>query len=183
MPYEISFDADKRKDFLTGFRKRKNERRQKAKEELQKKLKEEMTKMRQEKRKEENKEPISYAENFENMMEGIKDKSSKTLDLPQHNVTVIETELWDPSQGLLYMGENDEKKEEIAKEKEQEEGEKKEKKFNTKKTAKTIVNLSRRHQNLVSSNKTKKLSTSKKLGKRSKRFLRKKSTNVHKNKR
>ena len=39
---EIVFDETKRKDFLTGFRKRKQERRQKAKDEQEKQLKEEI---------------------------------------------------------------------------------------------------------------------------------------------
>ena len=38
----IVFDETSRKDFLTGFRKRKNERRKKAKEQLEKDLKEEI---------------------------------------------------------------------------------------------------------------------------------------------
>ena len=39
---EIVFDEAKRRDFLTGFRKRKQERRQKAKDEYEKTLKEEI---------------------------------------------------------------------------------------------------------------------------------------------
>ena len=39
---EIVFDENKRCDFLTGFRKRKDERRKKAKEEFEKKLKDEI---------------------------------------------------------------------------------------------------------------------------------------------
>ena len=39
---EIVFDENKRRDFLTGFRKRKDERRKKAKEEFEKKLKDEI---------------------------------------------------------------------------------------------------------------------------------------------
>ena len=39
---EIVFDESKRRDFLTGFRKRKQERREKAKLEYEKKLKEEI---------------------------------------------------------------------------------------------------------------------------------------------
>ena len=42
----IVFDADARKEFLTGFRKRKNERRRKAKEQLERELKEEKVKAR-----------------------------------------------------------------------------------------------------------------------------------------
>ena len=43
----IVFDEASRKDFLTGFRKRKNERRKKAKEQLERDLKEEIRKARQ----------------------------------------------------------------------------------------------------------------------------------------
>ena len=39
---EIVFDESKRRDFLTGFRKRKEERRKKAKVEFEKKLKDEI---------------------------------------------------------------------------------------------------------------------------------------------
>jgi len=43
----IVFDAEARKDFLTGFRKRKNERRRKAKEQLQRELQEEIKRARE----------------------------------------------------------------------------------------------------------------------------------------
>ena len=39
---EIIFDETKRRDFLTGFRKRKEERRKRAKSEFEKKLKDEI---------------------------------------------------------------------------------------------------------------------------------------------
>ena len=39
---EIVFDETKRRDFLTGFRKRKEERRKKARDEAEKKLKDEI---------------------------------------------------------------------------------------------------------------------------------------------
>ncbi|XP_055843095.1 nucleolar protein 12 [Episyrphus balteatus] len=45
---EIVFNPEKRKDFLTGFRKRKNERRKKAKEQLENTLKEERKRIRKE---------------------------------------------------------------------------------------------------------------------------------------
>ena len=43
----VVFDAASRKDFLTGFRKRKNERRKKAKEQFEKDFKEEKRKAKQ----------------------------------------------------------------------------------------------------------------------------------------
>ena len=43
----IVFDEASRKNFLTGFRKRKNERRKKAKEQLEKEFKEEIRKAKQ----------------------------------------------------------------------------------------------------------------------------------------
>ncbi|XP_073838234.1 nucleolar protein viriato [Musca autumnalis] len=43
---EIVFDPQKRKEFLTGFRKRKNERRKRAQEELERNLKEERRRIR-----------------------------------------------------------------------------------------------------------------------------------------
>ena len=43
----ITFSEASRKDFLTGFRKRKNERRKKAKEQLEKEYKEEVRKAKQ----------------------------------------------------------------------------------------------------------------------------------------
>ncbi|EDW37521.1 GL16315 [Drosophila persimilis] len=45
---EVVFDTEKRKEFLTGFRKRKNERRTRAKAELTKNLKDERIRIRQE---------------------------------------------------------------------------------------------------------------------------------------
>ncbi|KAM7356841.1 nucleolar protein viriato isoform 1-T3 [Cochliomyia hominivorax] len=45
---EIIFDPKKRREFLTGFTKRKNERRKRAKEELERSLKEERKRIRQE---------------------------------------------------------------------------------------------------------------------------------------
>ncbi|XP_062127451.1 nucleolar protein 12 [Drosophila sulfurigaster albostrigata] len=45
---EVVFDPQKRKEFLTGFRKRKNERRSRAKAELDRNLKEEHKRIRQE---------------------------------------------------------------------------------------------------------------------------------------
>lgn len=43
----ISFNEDSRKDFLTGFRKRKNERKKKAKDQLEREYKEEVRKAKQ----------------------------------------------------------------------------------------------------------------------------------------
>ena len=43
----IVFDEASRKNFLTGFRKRKNERRKKAKEQLEKEFKEEVRRAKQ----------------------------------------------------------------------------------------------------------------------------------------
>ena len=43
----IVFDESSRKDFLTGFRKRKNERRKKAKEQIEKEFREEVRKAKQ----------------------------------------------------------------------------------------------------------------------------------------
>ena len=39
---EVVFDESKRRDFLTGFRKRKDERRKKAREQMETKLKQEI---------------------------------------------------------------------------------------------------------------------------------------------
>ena len=43
---EIVFDEGKRRDFLTGFRKRKEERRKRAREQYEKELKEEIKRSR-----------------------------------------------------------------------------------------------------------------------------------------
>ena len=44
--FSVVFDERARKEFLTGFRKRKDERRKKAQEEIEKKLKDEIKKIK-----------------------------------------------------------------------------------------------------------------------------------------
>merc|ERR1711931_233727 len=63
----LKFDAEKRKEFLTGFRKRKLERKAKAREELDKQIKAEKARINQEKRdelKQKNELLEKYVEQF-----------------------------------------------------------------------------------------------------------------------
>ena len=49
--FEIVFDPQKRKDFLTGFKKRKDQRRRKAQDEIRKEERKAKAEFRQEKKK------------------------------------------------------------------------------------------------------------------------------------
>lgn len=82
----ISFDENSRREFLTGFRKRKKERQRKAKQKLEEKLKEERREIRKEKR-----------EMFRTMMQNYKVAPEikhlvdpKEFDVDEHTVTVTD---------------------------------------------------------------------------------------------
>ncbi|XP_043820844.1 nucleolar protein 12 isoform X2 [Dromiciops gliroides] len=88
----LTFDEDKRRDYLTGFHKRKVERRKEALEEIRKKLKEEQRKLREERHKEylkmlkDREEALEEADELDQLV------TSKTecvqYDHPNHTVTV-----------------------------------------------------------------------------------------------
>ncbi|XP_055321178.1 nucleolar protein 12, partial [Sitodiplosis mosellana] len=84
---ELVFDPKKRREFLTGFRKRKQERRQKAKEDLDKQVKEERKRIKQEIR-------DGFQDQFKKSFEPIElEGKLKEEEYDTENVTVQIVEL------------------------------------------------------------------------------------------
>ncbi|KAM3914411.1 nucleolar protein 12 [Leptodactylus fuscus] len=118
---ELVFDEEKRKEYLTGFHKRKLQRRKAAVEEIKRKIKEEQKKMRDERHKEymkmlkEREEALEEADEIERLCTSTTE--SVIFDHPNHTVTVTTISDLDLSGvGLLPPGtfekENEEKNEE-----------------------------------------------------------------------
>ncbi|XP_026551731.1 nucleolar protein 12 [Pseudonaja textilis] len=88
----VSFDEKSRREFLTGFHKRKVERRKAALEEIKRKLKEEEKKMKEERHKEymkmlkEREEALEEADELEHLV--TSQTESVSYDHPNHTVTV-----------------------------------------------------------------------------------------------
>ncbi|XP_034258991.1 nucleolar protein 12 isoform X1 [Pantherophis guttatus] len=88
----VSFDEKSRWEFLTGFHKRKVERRKVALEEIKRKLKEEEKKMKEERHKEymkmlkEREEALEEADELEHLV--TSQTESVSYDHPNHTVTV-----------------------------------------------------------------------------------------------
>ncbi|XP_076122973.1 nucleolar protein 12 [Alosa pseudoharengus] len=88
----VMFDEKNRQDFLTGFHKRKIERRKAAVEEIKQKLKEEQKRVREDRHKEylkmlqERKEALDDADELEDAITGTTE--SVQYDHPNHTVTV-----------------------------------------------------------------------------------------------
>ncbi|KAM4652602.1 nucleolar protein 12 isoform 1-T2 [Discoglossus pictus] len=89
---ELTFDEDKRREYLTGFHKRKLQRRKAAVEEIKRKIKEEQKKMREERHKEyvkmlkEREEALDEADELDRL---VTSKTESVLyDHPNHTVTV-----------------------------------------------------------------------------------------------
>ncbi|CAM2097932.1 unnamed protein product [Caretta caretta] len=88
----VIFDEDSRREFLTGFHKRKVERRKVAVEEIKRKLKEEQRKMKEERHKEylkmltEREEALDEADELEHLVTSRTE--SVSIDHPNHTVTV-----------------------------------------------------------------------------------------------
>ncbi|XP_048355851.1 nucleolar protein 12 [Sphaerodactylus townsendi] len=88
----ITFDEESRREYLTGFHKRKVERRKIAVEEIKRKLKEEQQKMKEERHKEymkmlkEREEALDEADQLECMVTSQQELVS--YDHPNHTVTV-----------------------------------------------------------------------------------------------
>ncbi|XP_063165050.1 nucleolar protein 12 [Candoia aspera] len=88
----VSFDEKSRREFLTGFHKRKVERRKAAVEEIKRKLKEEEKKMKEERHKEymkmlkEREEALEEADELEHLV--TSQTESVSYDHPNHTVTV-----------------------------------------------------------------------------------------------
>lgn len=99
----ISFDENARREYLTGFRKRKLDRKRKAKQKLEEKLKDERREIRKEKR-----------EIYRTMMQNYKEAPEikhlvdpKVFDLEQHTVTVTDvSEIDITGQDGLRLGVN-----------------------------------------------------------------------------
>ena len=73
----LTFDESKRVDFLTGFRKRKNERKEKAKKDNERILKEARAKVKQKARDEKKKKLESIMEQFERLKQSGEDDLTK----------------------------------------------------------------------------------------------------------
>ncbi|XP_066452499.1 nucleolar protein 12 [Eleutherodactylus coqui] len=106
---ELVFDEEKRREYLTGFHKRKLQRRKAAVEEIKRKIKEEQKKMREERHKEYMKMLKEREEALEEMDEVERLVTSKTesviFDHPNHTVTVTTISELDLSGvGLLPPG-------------------------------------------------------------------------------
>ncbi|XP_030045059.1 nucleolar protein 12-like, partial [Microcaecilia unicolor] len=105
----LTFDEEKRREYLTGFHKRKVERRKVAVQELKKKIKEEQRKMREERHKEymrmlkERQEALEEADELEQLV--TSQTESLQYDHPNHTVTVTTISDLDLSGvGLLGLG-------------------------------------------------------------------------------
>ena len=104
----LEFDKDKRKEYLTGFRKRKNERRQKAQLEIEQRVKNEKARIRKKRQDAINQrlEEITNIKLQHDVEPSCIDLSTDTLNLPHHNVTIVESELFDPALNI-FVGDND----------------------------------------------------------------------------
>ncbi|XP_046855539.1 nucleolar protein 12-like isoform X3 [Xenia sp. Carnegie-2017] len=86
----LVFDEENRKEFLTGFRKRKNARRKKALEENRVKIEENRRKLREEKQNSLKQHIQEYRENTETPSdnESLENEEDVLYDFGQHTVTV-----------------------------------------------------------------------------------------------
>ncbi|NWI03878.1 NOL12 protein, partial [Tichodroma muraria] len=88
----VTFDEERRREYLTGFHKRKVERRKAALEEIKRKLKEEQRKMKEERHQEylkmlsEREEALEEADELEHLVTSRTE--SVNIDHPNHIVTV-----------------------------------------------------------------------------------------------
>ncbi|NXD10042.1 NOL12 protein, partial [Nothocercus nigrocapillus] len=88
----VTFDEERRREYLTGFHKRKVERRKLALEEIRRKLKEEQRKMKEERHKEylkmlsEREEALDEVDELEHLVTA--QTESVNIDHPNHIVTV-----------------------------------------------------------------------------------------------
>ncbi|XP_059672897.1 nucleolar protein 12 isoform X2 [Gavia stellata] len=88
----VTFDEERRREYLTGFHKRKVERRNAALEEIKRKLKEEQRKMKEERHQEylkmlsEREEALDEADELEHLV--TSQTESVNIDHPNHIVTV-----------------------------------------------------------------------------------------------
>ncbi|XP_067325310.1 nucleolar protein 12 [Anolis sagrei] len=111
----VTFDEENRREYLTGFHKRKVERRKIAMEEIKRKLKEEQKKMREERHKEymkmlkEREDALEEADELEHLVTSRTE--SVSYDHPGHTVTVTTVSDLDLS-GARLLGLNTQEEEE-----------------------------------------------------------------------
>ncbi|XP_031551417.1 nucleolar protein 12-like [Actinia tenebrosa] len=87
----IIFDEDLRKDYLLGFRKRKNQRRQKAMDDLKKKEKEKIRELKKKKREE-------FMEHLRKQRQELDALESEEEDEPEDHSTSVDTTYDHPEQ-------------------------------------------------------------------------------------
>lgn len=98
----LTFDENARKDYLLGFRKRKNERRKKAKEQNEKKIKEQRQALKQQAR-----DLRKYDKHRVPEVEHLVDTTTHEYDLPDHTVSITDIGAVDlGGQGGLRLGFN-----------------------------------------------------------------------------
>ncbi|XP_018115275.1 nucleolar protein 12 isoform X1 [Xenopus laevis] len=126
---EVIFDEEKRREYLTGFHKRKMQRRKTAVEEIKRKIKEEQKKMKEERHKEymkmlkEREEALCELEENDELEEMVTSKTeSVRYDHPNHTVTVTTISDLDLSGIRVPPLGNAEKQEEEKVEEENEKG-------------------------------------------------------------
>nr|CAB3264394.1 nucleolar protein 12-like [Phallusia mammillata] len=170
----LKFDEEKRKDFLTGFHKRKEARKKHARQQMDKQLREKRSAIRQGKQKEISKrlEEINQIKMENGNTDGVLLENEcvdpTVIDLPNHQVTVVETSMFNPLENLFVgSNETDEEKPEANPEE-------------IKKTTKTVEKLAKKKQMLTS--KKHKKSTQQKANKKMKKFLRKARSQKGRNK-
>ncbi|XP_066490513.1 nucleolar protein 12 [Tiliqua scincoides] len=118
----LAFDEESRREYLTGFHKRKVERRKAAEEEIKHKLKEEQKKMREERHKEymkmlkEREEALDEADELEHLV--TSQTESVSYDHPNHTVTVTTISDLDLS-GTRLLGLPVQEEEEVGEEREE----------------------------------------------------------------
>ncbi|CAK9833219.1 Nucleolar protein 12 [Anthophora retusa] len=97
----LVFDENKRREFLTGFHKRKLQRRQKAKEELQQQLKEERKKIKHEAR-----ERFKKLLSSRDVPEIQQLLSQQEYETEGHTVSILELNVADLTENDALIGEN-----------------------------------------------------------------------------
>ncbi|XP_012681306.1 nucleolar protein 12 [Clupea harengus] len=111
----VMFDDKNREEYLTGFHKRKIERRKAAVEEIKQKMKEEQKRVREERHKEylrmliERKEALDEADELEDVITGTTE--SQQYDHPNHTVTVTTISDLDLTRAHLLGGDTNQDEE------------------------------------------------------------------------
>ncbi|OQV21784.1 hypothetical protein BV898_04360 [Hypsibius exemplaris] len=99
----VTFNESDRRDYLLGFRKRKNERRTVAKDKIEKKLIEERKAIRAERRKQNGGAMHVFPQHVEDLLSTVKEQ---TIDLPTHSVTITQMDDLELAQEDVFLGRN-----------------------------------------------------------------------------